>query len=224
MSPGLARIVAGVKLTRVNAWHLGACSMSRFLTEEYPNMPVLRFSKSAAALLTAAVMGYGSTALAQGYGPGMMGGYGPGMMQGYGPGMMGGYGPGYGPGMMHGYGPGMMGGYGPGYGPGMMQGYGPGMMGPGYGPGMMQGYGPGYGPGMRGGYQRQTDQSLSVDDVKNQLERWLAWRGNPRLKVGEVKEKDSNTIEADIVTRDNSLVQRFTVDRKSGFYRPDTGG
>ena len=47
-------------------------------------------------------------AMAQGYGPGMMGGgYGPGMMGGYGPGMMGG---GYGPGMMGGgYGPGMMG-------------------------------------------------------------------------------------------------------------------
>jgi hypothetical protein len=189
-------------------------------------MQALRFSKSAAALLAAAVMGYGSAAMAQGYSPGMMGGYGPGMMQGYGPGMMGGYGPGYGPGMMHGYGPGMMGGYGPGYGPGMMRGYGygPGMMGPGYGPGMMQGYGPGSGPGRRGGSQRQADQNLSVDDVKNQLERWLTWRGNPRLKVGEVKEKDNNTIEADIVTKDNSLVQRFTVDRKSGFNRPDSGG
>lgn len=71
-------------------------------------------------------------AVAQNYGPGMMGGYGgPGMT---GPGMMGGYG---GPGMMGGYGgPGMMG-------PGMMGGYGgSGMMGPGMmGPGMMGGYG-----------------------------------------------------------------------------------
>ena len=41
----------------------------------------------------AALLVLGTTgALAQGYGPGMMGGYGPGMNGGYGPGMMGGYG------------------------------------------------------------------------------------------------------------------------------------
>ena len=45
-------------------------------------------------------------------------------------------------------------------------------------------------------------------------------RGNPRLKVGEVKEQDADTIVADIVTKDNSVVQRFTVNRHNGFYRP----
>ena len=125
------------------------------------------------------------------------------MAQPYGPGMMGGYGPGYG----QGYGPGMM----HGYGPGMMQGYGPG-----YGPGMMQGYGPGY-------YGRQGNLNLSTDDVKNYLERWIAAQGNTRLKVGEVKEKDETTIEADVVTKDNSLVQRFIVNRRTGFYQPDGG-
>ena len=187
------------------------------------------FGKSAALLVTAAVIGFGSSAMAQGYGPGMMGGYGPGY--GYGPGMMQGYGygGGYGPGMMGGYGPGMMGGYGPGmmggYGPGY--GYGPGMMGgygPGYGRGMMGGWGPGmrggYGPGFQGGYGQGADKDVSVDDVKSQLERWLTWRGNPRLKVGEVKEKDKDTIQADIVTKDNSLVQRFVVDRHNGSYTP----
>lgn len=170
------------------------------------------FVGSAVAIaLAAGALAYGSSVSAQPYGPGMMG-------PGYGPGMMG---PGYGPGYRHG--PGMRGGYGPGDCPG----YGPGMMGPGYGRGWMhggRGYGPGYGRHMWGpGYsgQPQGDLNLSTDDVKSRLERWLAWRNNPRLKVGEVKEKDDSTIVADIVTKDNSLVRRFTVDRKTGFYRPD---
>ena len=56
--------------------------------------------------------------------------------------------------------------------------------------------------------------------MKKRFEGWLTWQGNPRLKVGEVKERDADTIEADIVTKDNSLVQRFAVDRHTGSYRP----
>jgi hypothetical protein len=177
----------------------------------------LFIGSAVAVALAAGAFAYGTSATAQPYGPGM--GYGPGYM--HGPGMMG---PGYGPGMMgpgYGYGPGMMG---PGYGYGMM-GRGYGMMGPGYGPGWMHrgpGYGPrGYGPGYGPGYGQQSNLNLSVDDVKAQLERWLTWRGNARLKVGEVKEKDADTIVADIVTKDNSLVQRYTVNRKTGFYQRD---
>jgi hypothetical protein len=151
---------------------------------------------------------------------------------GYGPGMMDGYGPGYGP--MHGYGPGYghMRGWGgrpaagswncPGFGSddARGQGYGPRNQmrgwGGGYGPGMMQGYG--YG---RGGYQGNLN--LTTDDVKSRMERWLAWRGNPRLKLGEVKEKDADLITADIVTKDNALVDRFVVDRHTGFTRRDNG-
>jgi hypothetical protein len=122
------------------------------------------------------------------------------------------------------------------YGPwGMMGGgYGPGMMGGGYGPGVMGGYGMMggpwmMGPGMMGGYgmmgpwwgERGGDLKLTTDDVKTRFERWLAWHGNPRLKVGAVKEKDANTIEVDIVTQENSLVQRFIVDRRTGFFRPE---
>jgi hypothetical protein len=168
-------------------------------------------SSTFAAVIIIAVLALASPVKAQPYGPGMVGGYGPGY------GMMDGYGPGYGPGWMMGpgYGPGMMRGYGPGWGHGWMMrgGYGPGMMGPGYGPGMM-GYGPGY-------YGQQANLNLSTDDVKNYFGRMLAIRGNPRLKVGDVKEKDSDTIVADIVTKDNSLVQRFAVNRHNGFYRPE---
>jgi pre-mRNA-processing factor 40 len=173
----------------------------------------------------------GSGMMGQGVGPGMMGPgtMGPGMM---GPGMMG-------PGMMgqgYGMGPGTMApgqGYGPG--PGLMgQGMGPGMMSPGTpGQGMMppgQGYGPGpgmmapgYGYGPQPGYGMgpgaAPDQGLSVDDVRARFERSLAWQGNPRLAVGDVTETDEDTITAEIVTRDGSLVQRLIVDRQSGAMR-----
>jgi hypothetical protein len=99
-----------------------------------------------------------------------------------------------------------------GYGPGMM---GPGMMGGGYGPGWMHG---GYGMGNAGGYISR-DLKLTVDDVKNSLERTIR---NPRLKVGDVKEADADTITADIVTKDkDALVQRITVNRHTGYWRPD---
>ena len=131
-------------------------------------------------------------------------------------------GPGYGPGWMMGGGPGggpcfgQDGGPGPGYGPGYhMRGWGGG-----HGPGMMRGWGRGYGPG----YDRRADNqnlNLTTDNVKTRIERWLAWRGNSRLKVGEVKEKDADTIIADVVTKDNSLVQRFIIDRHTGAFRQD---
>lgn len=125
-------------------------------------------------------------------------GYGPGYGMGYG--MMGGYGPGSG--MMGGYGPGYGGGYGPGW---MMRGgYAP-------GPGMMYGYGAG--PGNEG------NLNLSVDQVKSYFERMIR---NPNLQVGDVKEKDADTIVAEIVTKQgNSLVQRVDVNRHNGFMQPE---
>ena len=90
----------------------------------------------------------------------------------------------------------------------------------GFGPGMMQGYG--YGPGYhRSGAQGDQNLNLTTDDVKTRMGRWLAARANPRLKLGEVKEKDADTITAEIVTKDNSVVERFIVDRHTGFTRRD---
>jgi hypothetical protein len=176
-----------------------------------------------AAALAAGVGAYSFTASAQG-GPGWMmgGGYGPGYMRGSGGGS--GAGPWNCPafGQNDEQGSGPAGRQGEGYGPGyhMRGGYGPGMMGGnGYGPGMMQGYGPGY--DRRGDVQGNQSVNLSTDDVKNRMERWLNWRGNARLKVGEVKEKDADSFTADIVTKENSLVERFIVDRHSGFVRRD---
>ena len=109
--------------------------------------------------------------------------------------------------------------------PGMMGQMGPGMMGPGYG--MGQGMSPGMmgqgqmGPGMRGqGMMQPLRQDLSAADVQHMMEHRLAWQGNPNVKVGTVEEKDDDTIVAEIVTQDGSLVQRLQVDRHTGWMQP----
>jgi hypothetical protein len=86
----------------------------------------------------------------------------------------------------------------------------------GYGPGAS----PGFGPGAPRWYAPWTDLNLTTDNAKTYFDRWLVWQGNPRLKVGDVKEKDTGSITVDIVTKDNSLVQRFVVDRRKGWVRP----
>ena len=147
------------------------------------------------------MMGHGTMMGGQ---PGMMGGQ-QGMMGGC-P-MMGGM---MGSGMQGMGGPGMQG----------MMGQGMPMMGSGM-QGMMGMGCPWCGPGMMGsGYATpQVNVNLSVSDVTSYLERWVA--GNPNIKVANVVEKDANTITADIVTKDkDALVQRYTFDRRSGFYQP----
>jgi Spy/CpxP family protein refolding chaperone len=139
-------------------------------------------------------------------GPGMMGRgmMGPGMMGGgmMGPGMMG-------PGMM---GPGMMGGGM--IGPGMMGG----MMGRGMGTGMMGGgYGPQYGPQYPPQYQ-QPPKPLEERDAKAILENYLNSMKNPNLKLGKIEDTD-NVFEAEIVTKDNSLVDRILVEKSTGWMR-----
>lgn len=108
------------------------------------------------------------------------------------------------------------------HGPGMMNHMGghPMMM----GPGMMMGNGTwcggcGYmGPGW--GAQR-ANLNLSAADVKSFMERYLQHQGNPRVKLGAVKEADADTVTADVVTTEgNALVQRYLFDRHTGAYRP----
>lgn len=57
--------------------------------------------------------------------------------------------------------------------------------------------------------------NLSTDDVRGYLAAQLERLNNKRLKVGDVNSGDG-TITADVVTVDNSLVQRLKVDRHSG--------
>jgi hypothetical protein len=118
--------------------------------------------------------------------------------------------------------------------PRMMQdGMGQDTMGPGMGSGMMRG---GMGmmcpmmAGMMQGRVSETAQggmgalfgsrvtqmmNLSVEDVRSYLALQLDRLNNKRLKIGNVN-ADGATISAEIVTVDNSLVQRLKVDRHTG--------
>lgn len=172
---------------------------------------------STASLVVGIAIATATAAIAQG----MQGGMSPGMMQGdrasgtstsnmpqggMSQGMMG-------AGMQGGMGQGMMC-------PmmsGMMQGgIGQGMMGPGMtGQGMM---GSGMARGGAGGMfgSRVTPvMNLSVDDVRGYLGVQLERLNNKRLKIGNIS-ADDGTIGAEIVTVDNSLVQRLKIDRHTG--------
>ncbi len=114
---------------------------------------------------------------------------------------------------------------------------GPGMMGYGMGPGMMgRGMGPegGYerGPGMMGRgqirgsqqmgsgpRQQQSQRDLSKEDARSIVKDYLASTRNPYLKLGKIKDT-GNAFEAEIVTKDNSLVDKVLVDKTSGWMRP----
>lgn len=98
---------------------------------------------------------------------------------------------------------------------GMMQG------GQGMGYGMMHG-GQGMGGAGWGNCFAGTagDLNLTTDQVTKMLEQHLAWRGNERLKVGKVVQTDDDTIVAEIVTVDDSLVHKFAIDRDTGVRRP----
>ena len=57
---------------------------------------------------------------------------------------------------------------------------------------------------------------LDEADIRRMMEAWLKQERNPRLKLGPITAKDNDTYQADIVTRDDSLVQRFDIDRRTG--------
>ena len=157
-------------------------------------------------------------------------GQGHGMMEG--PGMHPGHGTGHGMPSGHGMHPGHGMHHDMKMGPGMHYGYGMGhsmMEGPGMHPGHGMhhgmkmhpgaGQGRGLGPRMLYGWPGGETQDLSVEGARSWLERKLDWHGNPRLKLGEVVAADDDTITAEIVTRDGSLVQKLAIDRHSGFMR-----
>jgi hypothetical protein len=114
------------------------------------------------------------------------------------------------PGMM---GP-MMGGMGP---MGAAQMGMPGMMGPmmGMNPGVPMGMGPGTIYGM----PRAAGPGIDPDQAKAMVSRMLAWHGNPRLKLGEVRATELGEIVVEITTREGSLVQRLAIDRRTGALR-----
>jgi len=81
--------------------------------------------------------------------------------------------------------------------------------------GMMQGRMADNGMNSLFGSRVVPKMNLSVDDVRGYLTAQIDRLGNKRLKVGDVN-ADNVAITADIVTVENSLVQRMKVDRGTG--------
>ena len=93
--------------------------------------------------------------------------------------------------------------------------------GQGCGQGGMMGRGMmGQGRGGMMGMAAPLAEDLSIDGVRHIMEHRVAMMQNPNLKVGEIVEQDDDTITADVVTQDASLVRRFMVDRHTGAMRP----
>jgi len=95
------------------------------------------------------------------------------------------------------------------------------------GPGMKR-YGDyqnyGMGPGMMspgneyGSLYGKSDTNLDQKDVKRILKDYLQSRYNPNLKFGEIKDEGS-FFEAELLTKDNSLVDKLIVDKDTGRIR-----
>ena len=84
---------------------------------------------------------------------------------------------------------------------------------------MGRGYGMGPPPDMMGpqyGPQYQEPQkSMDENEAKGFLENYLQSTRNPNLKLGKIEDKD-NTFEAEILTKDGSLVNKIIVDKRAG--------
>jgi hypothetical protein len=102
-------------------------------------------------------------------------------------------------------------------------GYGGHMMGPGYWGHMGPGYGgymmgPGYGDYCGGTGPATSEQKLITEKETEAILTDYIGR-NPNLKVGEIKDKGTY-FEGEIVTKDNSLVTRLTIDKNTGWVQP----
>ena len=73
-----------------------------------------------------------------------------------------------------------------------------------------------FGPGT----MQSLREDLNAGDVRRMMEYRLRWMNNPNIKIGNIEEKDADTITAEIVTKDGSLVQRLNVDRHTGWMQP----
>jgi len=101
---------------------------------------------------------------------------------------------------------------------GVWFGMGPGMMAPGrmswmMGPRMMGPGHPAYGPG-----RAPLIKPLEEKDVKTILESYIQGTRNPNLKLGKIRDKDAY-FEAQIVTKNNALVDTILVDKQTGWMR-----
>ncbi len=109
-----------------------------------------------------------------------------------------------------GMGRGMMGGMGGGYG------MGPGMMNRGWGSGPQ--YGSPYAPRYQAQPNEKPQRPIEQRDAKDLLENYLRSTRNPNLKLGPVVDK-GDRFEAEVQTRNGSLVDRIVVDKTTGSLR-----
>jgi hypothetical protein len=90
------------------------------------------------------------------------------------------------------------------------------------GPGMMGGYGYGMGPGMMGrSYGRQsqsTGNSIDAKGAEAMMKDYLKSTKNPNLKLGKIKD-EGRAFDAEILTKENNLVDRILIDKKTGYIR-----
>lgn len=70
--------------------------------------------------------------------------------------------------------------------------------------------------GLIGEVGPDRDLNLTKDQARTLAEAALIAVGNPRLKVGEIREKDTDTYEVDIVAADKTVVFQREIDRHTG--------
>jgi hypothetical protein len=94
-----------------------------------------------------------------------------------------------------------------------------GMMGRGMG--MMGGGGPGFGGPDNCPYHDLTIGAAPItkDEAATILQNYLKWTRNPNLKLDKITEKEKG-FEAEIVTKDNSLVNKIFIDKETGRTKP----
>jgi hypothetical protein len=104
-------------------------------------------------------------------------------------------------------------------------GMGYGMMGRGMGSGMGHGMGQGMmhrGWDMEPQYEsrqyQQQQKPMEEKDARAILENYLGSVRNPNLKLGKIEDK-GETFEAEIITKDGSLVDRLAIDKRTGWMR-----
>ncbi|MEQ8504379.1 MAG: hypothetical protein RIB80_03570 [Rhodospirillales bacterium] len=81
------------------------------------------------------------------------------------------------------------------------------------GPGMKSMMGP---QGMYGGFHATLDWDFDAEDIKRIVDGRLAWLGLSRLKVGDARALDKDTVEVKVVTKDRSVAAVMKIDRTTG--------
>ncbi|UCG92931.1 MAG: hypothetical protein JSV97_04285 [candidate division WOR-3 bacterium] len=72
--------------------------------------------------------------------------------------------------------------------------------------------------GQYGHYGMSLGGKVTKDNVQDWVQEYLYRLGNPNLKQGKIRETDDG-FEVEIVTKDNSLVEKLLVDKDTGWMK-----